>query len=104
MNLSKIYSFLIFGFIIACIVLFTLWRMNVNELKVVKKDLVDSQNALTILQKDNNKLIEYNKLKDKQLKEVEKKYKDRIDNIPSDKCGDILPSKELLEYFRKKAE
>ena len=33
--------------------------------------------------------------------ETEADYQEALNNIPADNCGDVKPSKELLQYFRR---
>ena len=61
----------------------------------------DSDYNIQTLNKDKEKLIEYITQKDKAIKDLEKEYTEVLDNIPADQCGDVKPSKELLNYFRK---
>lgn len=87
--------------VVASILFFCLWRYTANSLKTTKTELQTAQSTITSLNKDNEKLIEYITQKDNTIKELEKEYTEVLDNIPADQCGDVKPSKELLNYFRK---
>ena len=79
---------------------FFMWRNTVTQLNNVKAELQSAQQTISVLQSDNAKLVAYNLERDKQIKEVEKQYQASLKNIPADKCGDMKPSAELLEYLR----
>ena len=87
--------------VVASLLFFCLWRYTANSLKNTRIELETAQSTITSLNKDNEKLIEYITQKDNTIKELEKEYTEVLDNIPADKCGDVKPSKELLNYFRK---
>jgi len=70
-------------------------------LKDTKKQLLNAQATIDSLQIDNQKLVEYITEKDKQVKQIEADYQEALNNIPADNCGDVKPSKELLQYFRR---
>lgn len=86
--------------VISLVSCFLMWRNTVNQLEAVKADLQAAQRTITVLQSENEKLVQYNLERDKQIKEVEKKYQSSLKNIPADKCGDMKPSPELLNYLR----
>lgn len=88
-------------FVVGSLLFFFLWRSTTNSLKNTEAQLQNAQAAITSLNNDNQKLIEYITQKDNTIKELEKKYTEALDNIPADKCGDAKPSKELLTYFKK---
>lgn len=87
--------------VVLLISVFFMWRNTVIQLDNVKAELRSAQQTISVLQSDNAKLVAYNLERDKQIKEVEKKYQSSLKNIPADKCGDMKPSKELLEYLRQ---
>lgn len=87
--------------VVLLISVFFMWRNTVTQLDAVKVELQTAQRTITALQSENAKLVQYNLERDKQIKEVEKKYQSSLKNIPADKCGDMKPSKELLEYLRQ---
>lgn len=89
---SVILLLLFFGF---------MWYRSSNMLKDTKKQLLNAQATIDSLQIDNQKLVEYITEKDKQVKQIEADYQEALNNIPADNCGDIKPSKELLQYFRR---
>lgn len=80
---------------------FFMWRNTVTQLDAVKAELQTAQRTITVLQSENAKLVQYNLERDKQIKDIEKKYQNNLKNIPADKCGDMKPSKELLDYLRQ---
>lgn len=89
---SVILLLLFFGF---------MWYRSSNMLKDTKKQLLNAQATINSLQIDNQKLVEYITEKDKQVKQIEADYQEALNNIPADNCGDVKPSKELLQYFRR---
>lgn len=89
---SVILLLLFFGF---------MWYRSSNMLKDTKKQLLNAQATIDSLQIDNQKLVEYITEKDKQVKQIEADYQEALNNIPADNCGDVKPSKELLQYFRR---
>ena len=40
-------------------------------------------------------------LKDKEIKDLNKAYQEQLAKIPADTCGDLKPSKELLDFFKE---
>ena len=80
---------------------FFMWRNTVIQLDAVKADLQAAQRTISVLQSENEKLVQYNLERDKQIKDIEKKYQEQLNKIPSDTCGDMKPSKELLEFLRQ---
>ena len=86
--------------VVLLISVFFMWRNTVTQLDAVKAELQTAQQTIAVLQSDNAKLVAYNLERDKQIKEVEKQYQESLKNIPADKCGDMKPSAELLEYLR----
>ena len=89
---SVILLLLFFGF---------MWYRSSNMLKDTKKQLLNAQATIDSLQINNQKLVEYITEKDKQVKQIEADYQEALNNIPADNCGDVKPSKELLQYFRR---
>lgn len=87
--------------VVTSILFFCLWRYTASSLKTTKNELQTAQSTIISLNNDNEKLIEYITQKDKTIKELEKEYTEVLDNIPADQCGDVKPSKELLNYFKK---
>jgi Tfp pilus assembly protein PilO len=86
--------------VVLLISVFFMWRNTVTQLDAVKAELQTAQRTITVLQSENAKLVQYNLERDKQIKDIEKKYQNNLKNIPADKCGDMKPSAELLEYLR----
>lgn len=78
-----------------------MWNKTSDKLSKKEAELIHANATIEALKKDNNKLNEYNNQKNEQIKEIEEKYKEKLKNIPADSCGDVKPSKQLLEYFRK---
>lgn len=98
LNITTIFMLI---FVVGSLLFFFLWRSTTNSLKNTEAQLQNAQAAITSLNNDNQKLIEYITQKDNTIKELEKKYTEALDNIPADQCGDAKPSKELLSYFKK---
>ena len=100
---SKV-NLIMIGFIGILILLLTvcffMWRSTVTKLDNIKAELVNAQRTISVLQSDNEKLVQYNLERDKQIRNIEKHYKENLKNIPADQCGDMKPSKELLEFLR----
>ena len=94
--LASIISILIIG-LITC---FFLWRNTTIKLDNTRAELKNAQQTISVLQSDNAKLVAYNLERDKQIKEIEKQYQEQLNKIPADACGDVKPSKELLEFLR----
>ena len=78
-----------------------MWRNTCTKLDNKNAELIHANATIMALQLDNDKLNEYNNKKNKEIKEVEQKYKEILNNIPSDSCGDVKPSQQLLDYLRK---
>lgn len=51
--------------------------------------------------KENARLVEYNKQRDTKIKVLEKEYQAKLNSIPADLCGDMKPSKKMIEFFKK---
>ena len=91
----------IFGIILVVGSLFTLWRVTAIKLNDARQELTETTCKLDEITKENTRLVEYNKRRDSQIKQLEKEYQERLNKIPADLCGDMKPSKELIEYFKK---
>jgi FtsZ-binding cell division protein ZapB len=78
-----------------------MWSRTSHKLDSKTAELVNANATIMALQIDNDKLNEYNNKKNQEIKEVEEKYKEILNNVPSDLCGDVKPSQQLLNYFRK---
>ena len=78
-----------------------MWYNTSIKLDKKTSELINANATIMALQLDNDKLNEYNNEKIKQIKEVEEKYKEKLKDIPADSCGDVKPSQQLLNYFRK---
>ena len=100
-KINKILYTLLFLLVVATIVLYGLWTISKNNLEHTKNDLTNANNTILTLQTDNDNLLTYNLKKEQELKQLKSAYKQSLENIPADKCGDAKPSKELLEYFKK---
>lgn len=88
--------------IILNIIFYILLRNKSAELSNKCMELSNAEIKIKSLQSDNDKLVEYLNSKDKELEKIQKDYKDRLANIPADKCGDVKPSDVLLKYLRRK--
>lgn len=100
----KIITITLFICILGFIVFFGLWQQTSLKLKQTKDSLEKANLTIQSLQLDNNKLLRYTKEKDQEIKKIETQYKETLKNIPSDKCGDMKPSTELLEFFRRNVQ
>ncbi len=98
--MSKLKLYIIGIIIVLIVSLFSAWRITSTKLVNTEKELAATTCQLTTLQEENQKLLEYNKKKDIEIKNLQDKYKQQLQNIPNDICGDAKPSKELLEYFK----
>jgi len=90
--------------IILIISLFALWRNTSTKLENTCQLLTEAEATIQSLQVANAKLLEYNTQKQAEIKEIEQKYKDLLNAAPSDSCGDMKPSKELLEFLKENAQ
>ena len=100
----KITAIILFICILGFIVFFGLWQQASLKLKQTEESLEKANLIIQSLQLDNNKLLQYTKEKDQEIKKIEIQYKETLKNIPSDKCGDMKPSTELLEFFRRNVQ
>lgn len=100
-NTLLIKTVIFFSIILLLLFFGFMWYRSSNMLKDTKKQLLNAQATIDSLQIDNQKLVEYITEKDKQVKQIEADYQEALNNIPVDNCGDIKPSKELLQYFRR---
>lgn len=94
------YILILILFLVACFCGF-MWSRTSDKLDKKSAELVHANATIEALQHDNDRLNEYNNQKSEQIKEVEEKYKEKLKNIPADSCGDVKPSKQLMEYFKK---
>jgi len=90
----------IFSVILVIGILFGLWRTTSIKLANTREQLSEVTCQLDTVTKENARLVEYNKQRDKQIKELEKQYTEKLNAIPADLCGDTKPSKELIEFFK----
>ena len=81
-------------------VLFGLWRITAIKLNDTKEKLNQVSAQVIALQQNNDNLITYNKKKDAEIKKINKTYEEKLNSIPTDLCGDTVPSKELLQRLR----
>lgn len=96
---SKIIGIL--GIVLIVGTLFTLWRVTSIKLNNTREQLNEVTCQLDTLTKENARLVDYNKRRDSEIKKLEKQYQDKLNAIPADLCGDMKPSKELIDFFRK---
>lgn len=89
------------GVVIIIGVLFAMWRTTSIKLNTTRDKLNEVTCQLDTVVKENARLIEYNRRRDTQIKQLEKLYQDRLSAIPADLCGDMKPSKELLQFFKE---
>lgn len=88
--------------ILGTLIFFFLWQNTTNELENTQKLLKDAEETIVVLKQDKDKLIEYSRRKDDELKLIEQKYAVRINAIPKDQCGDAKPSPELLQFLKER--
>ena len=98
---TKVFAIMLIVAVVLAIVFGFLWQNTSSRLKETQNDLLNANSTIVTLQNDNEKLLTYITERDTKIKQLEAKYKEKINNIPADQCGDTKPSKELLEYFRK---
>lgn len=101
MVFNKVKFFVIFSVIVIIGVLFTLWRVTSIKLKNTQDRLTEITYQLDTVTKENELLVEYNKRRDNQIKQLEKEYQEQLNSIPKDICGDTKPSKEMIEFFKQ---
>ena len=89
------------GILLVIGTLFALWRVTSIKLENTREQLNEVTCQLDTVSKENARLVEYNKRRDSEIKNLEKQYQDKLNAIPADLCGDMKPSKELLYYFKK---
>lgn len=92
---------IVLGILITVITLIFLWRSTTIKLANTEQKLIEVTCALDAVTKENTRLVEYNKRRDTEIKSLEKQYQNKLNAIPADLCGDMKPSKELIEYFKK---
>ena len=89
------------GIILVIGTLFTLWRVTSIKLENTRQQLTETACKLDEITKENTRLVEYNKRRDSQIKQLEKEYQEQLNKIPADLCGDMKPSAELLDFFKQ---
>lgn len=104
MNLNNLQNSFLYLLVVIALIFYFLWLNTKDSLEATQNELKTVYNRIEILTKDNSNLVEYNIKKDQKIKEIENKYKTTLQNIPSDKCGDVKPSKELLQFFKENAK
>lgn len=97
---TKVTVILILILIIIGLIFGFMWWNTRKDLKNTQAELDNANAQIIVLKADNDKLVEYNNRKNEEIKDLENKYKEKLKNIPKDSCGDMKPSKELMEYFR----
>lgn len=101
MNLNNLRNSILCLLVICVLIFCFLWLNTKDSLEATQDKLRDVSNKVDILTKDNSNLVEYNVKKDQKIKEIENKYKNSTQNVPRDVCGDVKPSKELLQFFKE---
>ena len=97
---AKILIIAFFIMLVACLLFGGMWWHTSNKLEIAEINIANKNAIIESLRLDNDKLLDYTNRKNEEIKELEAKYKEKLKNIPKDKCGDQKPSKELLEYLR----
>lgn len=98
---NNIYKYTTAIFLIAFVILVVVCKMYSVNLSKANVELKAATETIDILRENHNKLLEYTLKKEKEIKDIEQKYTERLKNIPKDTCGDVKPSPELLDYLRK---
>ena len=80
---------------------FALWRVTAIKLSNTRDQLNEVTCQLDTVTKENANLIAYNKRRESEIKDLEKTYQEYLKSIPADLCGDMKPSSELIEFFKK---
>lgn len=101
MNLNKIVCWLLVILSVTCIVLGCFLNVKSEKLKNTEAKLSEALKQIKQLNIDKNKLVIYIEQKDKAIKDIEKEYLEKLENIPKDVCGDTKPSSELLNYLKR---
>lgn len=99
--MKKIRFYISICSILASIVFFFMWCNTTEKLKHTEEALSVEQKLNKTLKEDNNKLVKYTIEKDNEIKKIREQYEEKLSNIPSDVCGDMKPSQELLIFLRK---
>lgn len=97
---TRVTAILFFVLVIICLIFGFMWWNTKKDLKNTQAELDNANAQIMVLKEDNDRLVEYNNRKNEEIKDLENKYKEKLKNIPKDSCGDMKPSKELMEYFR----
>lgn len=88
---NKIYSILV-G--IALFVIITLFGLYQYKCKIeLKQELIQAQRSIQVQQQY---IIE----KDKQVKEIENKYREKLNSIPEDLCGDTIVPDKIKQWIQ----
>lgn len=88
---NKVYSILI-G--IALFVVVTLFGLYQYKCKIeLKQELIQAQRSIQVQQQY---IIE----KDKQVKEIENKYREKLNSIPEDLCGDTIVPDKIKQWIQ----
>lgn len=99
MNWSMIKKYITIAGIAVIVLLFSLWRISVSNYESEKKAREQVEIQLQATQQEVQNLTKFNKELEKQNAAIEKEYAEIYKNIPADTCGDVKPSKELLNYL-----
>lgn len=99
--INKVLTIISLVLLVGLIIFAFLWRLDHNKYNHACERLTNAESKIDILEQENKNLLEYNLKREEELKQIEAEYKERLDNIPKDNCGDVKPSKELLTYLRK---
>lgn len=101
---TKIYTIILFVVILLLTFFGFMWHNSSKNLNKAKEDLIEARSTINSLQSDVQDLMLYITERDDKIKDLENKYKSKMNNIPADKCGDAKPSAELLKYLREEIE
>ena len=100
--INKVLTIISLVLFVGLLIFAFLWRLDHNKYNHACEMLTDAESKINILEQENKNLLEYNLKREEKLKQIEAEYKERLDNIPADTCGDTKPSKELLTYLHKR--
>ena len=87
--------------VLSIVVLFFLYRNTSVKLNTTRAELAREQLIVDTLQRDNARLVEFNKRRDEETAKIRAEYAERLKAIPADPVGDMRPSQELLDFLKR---
>ena len=88
---NKVYSILIGIALFVVVILFGLYQYKCKI--ELKQELIQAQRSIQVQQQY---IIE----KDKQVKEIENKYREKLNSIPEDLCGDTIVPDKIKQWIQ----